>query len=320
MLSILAFMHTPIMLILYHRKLTQCLLCIFLMLPVFFCCAEDTAPQGVLQVTYTSTKGAYYAARESYFIELLTLALEKSGEPYEMQPIEMIHHTQGRSVAFLQSGAYSIYWLNTNTQLEQELLPIRIPLYKGLIGWRLLLIRETQKEMFNHIDTLTDLQKLIALQGNDWPDTLTLKNNNFSVKTSAGYYNLFRMLNSRRGDFFPRGITEIWGELESYPELNLAVDTHIALRYPAAYYLFVNKNNPRLKNAVEKGLNIAVADGSFNKIFIKYFGAIIKKAELEKRKIFFLANPSMPAETPLDRKELWFSVDDFNKKTLGMER
>lgn len=96
------------------------------------------------------------------------------------------------------------------------------------------------------------------------------------------------MLAGSRGDFFPRGITEIWGELASYPNENLAVDEHIALRYPAAYYFFVNKKSIHLKKAVEKGLNIAISDGSFDAIFQKNIGKYIKAAKFNQRKIFSL--------------------------------
>lgn len=288
-------------------------LCVFLALPSLICQGANQVPEKTLEIIYPNTVSAYYAEKERYLTELLLLALEKSGTPYTARSVKMIHHSQSRSVSFLQSGMYSVYWLNTSIELEKELLPIRIPLYKGLIGWRLLLVRETQKNEFSNISTLADLKKFTALQADDWPDTAILKDNGFSLKTSTGYYNLFRMLSSKRGDFFPRGITEIWNELDSYENENLTVDKHIALHYSAAYYFFVNKSNMPLKKAIEKGLNIAIADGSFNQIFMRHTGNSIKKAVLENKKIFSLRNPNMPPETPFNREELWFSVSDFNK-------
>lgn len=296
----------------FFSRLARNLFCLALLCA--YCLTLKAAQEKPIQVVYSKNEGAYYIERERYFIELLTLALEKSGEPYEMRSIDAINHSESRSVSFLQSGTYNIHWLNTRTALEQLLSPIRIPLYKGLIGWRTLLIRRAETDKFANISTLEALKKLVVLQGEDWPDTPILEDNGFSLKTSISHFNLFLMLASKRGDFFPRGITEIWGDLASYPKEDLIVDEHIALHYPAAFYFFVNKKSIRLKKAVEKGLNIAISDGSFDAVFQKHIGKYITAAKLSQRKIFSLEHTKMPTETPYNRSELWFSVKEIENQ------
>lgn len=305
------------MILIFNNNSKTLLLFIYLCLGFCFSAKGATTPStkdNILNIDVVSFKQEHFSKRSQYFIEIMKLALDKSGQEYNINSITLAPHTEKRSVAFIKSKTYSIHWLNTRHSYEEELLPIRIPLFKGLIGLRLLLIREADKNKFSRINTLNELRQLVTLQGDDWKDTTILRKNGFSLKTSTTFENLFRMLAHKRGDLFPRGIAEIQEELDTFPNLNLAVNENIALYYPAAYYFFVSKDNIQLKNIVEKGLNAAIADGSFDEIFMKYFGNVIQQANLKNRTVFHLENPSMPDETPLNRKELWISINDFQKK------
>ena len=64
---------------------------------------------------------------------------------------------------------------------EQALLAIRIPLFKGLIGTRLLLINATDQPRFDQITGGAQLRVLHAGQGHDWPDTDILLHNGYAV-------------------------------------------------------------------------------------------------------------------------------------------
>lgn len=291
-----------------QKSLWLALYCMLLLCATSSLADENTSNTDILEVNIAKFKEGHFSKRSRYFVDLITLALQKSGEPYKINFVSIAPHTERRSIAFLKSGTYSIHWLNTRKKYEEELLPIRIPLFKGLIGLRLLLINESDIDIFENITNVAELKKLITLQGSDWQDTIILRENNFTLKTSTTFSNLFRMLSHKRGDFFPRGIAEIWEELETHPNLNLVVDNSLALYYPAAYYYFVAKGNIRLKNAIELGLNIAISDGSFDELFMQYSGKFIQPAHLKNRRVFFLNNPNMPEATPFDRKELWFPI------------
>jgi hypothetical protein len=116
----------------------------------------------------------------------------------------------------------------------------------------------------------------------------------------ARYENLFKMLMKKRFGFFPRGINEAWNELNSkgktYPDL--AVEKYLALYYPFPIYFFVNKNKPELAQKIEHGLEIALEDGSFKKLFFEYHDTIIKQANLNDRIVFRLTNPILPKGSP----------------------
>lgn len=273
--------------------------------------AKEIVNLGIIK--HTRHKHEYLAERESYFIDLLDMALRKSQANYQLQAIYVEPHSEYRGAQYLINGKYDVHWLNTTTQLERDLIPIRIPLFKGIIGWRLFLIREADLEKFAQIKTVDDLKQYVALQGYSWPDTQVLRHNGFTVDTATGLFSLLRMLEHKRGDFLPRSITEAWAEIDSFSTMDIAVERHLILHYPEAYYFFVQKKDLALAKAIENGLNLAIEDGSFDQMFWPYFQEAIEKTRLDSRLVLSIPNPVLPAETPLDDARLWFSIPDLPK-------
>jgi len=117
------------------------------------------------------------------------------------------------------------------------------------------------------------------------------------------------MLKLKRFDYFPRGINEAWNEIDkkgvNYPEL--MVEERTALYYPYPVYYFVNKENRELAARIEKGLKIALADGSFKDLFFESHSEIINKANLDDRIIFKLQNPTLPEGTPEPDTSWWLN-------------
>ena len=79
---------------------------------------------------------------DEYPIQLLSLALDQTGVNYQLKHSEN-SLTKGKALDRLQDNReINIVWGMTNSQRENELLHISIPIFKVLIGWRLLLIRQ----------------------------------------------------------------------------------------------------------------------------------------------------------------------------------
>ena len=194
----------------------------------------------------------------------------------------------------------------TSKEREAHLLPVRIPIYKGLIGWRIGLVREVDAERFASVRTLADLRALTLGQGHDWPDTEILRGNGLSVYGVDDYESLFRMLRQGRFDYFPRSVLEIWQERDRHAGQGLVVEPHLLLRYPAVAYYFVNRRNTALARVIERGLERALADGSFDQLFLKFYGPSLEAARLDQRTIIDLSNPLLPSDTPLSRDAFWY--------------
>lgn len=265
--------------------------------------ATQAQPQ-VLRVIYGSPLAGVENFNQVYQLRLLKAALDASGQPYELIPAGR-DLVQSRLLKEIAAKRIDIYWSMTSTERERLLLPIRIPLDKGLNGWRLLLVAKTQQDVFNKVQSLADLSKYVLLQGHDWPDTQILKFNGLIVDTSQHPAQLFDMLRKGRAVGFPRSVVEISAEMnEHQPEL--AIDPHLVLYYPSAVYFFVNKANQPLANAVERGLQRLQASGQFEQMFWQEYGAALKQANLPGRVMLSMRNPDLPLLTPLDNKSLWY--------------
>jgi hypothetical protein len=250
--------------------------------------------------------------RGEFGLQLLELALDKAGGHYRVELSES-RMQQSRAIVELQSATGRVDVVGTMTTMERErmLLPVRIPITRGLIGWRLGLVRADRKDMLRGVGRLADLNRFTSVQGHDWPDLQILRASGLTVYPAAVYNGMFGMLNAGRIDWAPRSLNEIWAEEGRHPEL--AIDPHIALHYPAADYFFVNRRNPALAEEIRRGLETALADGSFDQLFYLYFGSLIRRAKLDQRVLIHLPNPLLPPATPLARKELWFTPDDLKR-------
>lgn len=246
-----------------------------------------------------------------YLVEVMKLAIQRSGVRYELVESRQAM-VQGRVMRELAEGGGDpdLAWAMTSPEREAQLLPIRVPVDRGLIGCRLAFVRAADAERWRDVRGLADLARDVAGQGHDWPDTEILRANGLRVQTSSRYETLFEMLRLGRIDYFPRSVIEIDDEAATPLAHDLVIEPHVMLRYPAASYLFVRPNRPRLAADLERGLEAAVADGSFQRLFQRHFGDLIARHGLARRVTLPLHNPLLPAATPLQRPALWLSLDD----------
>ncbi|HEY4082542.1 MAG TPA: transporter substrate-binding domain-containing protein [Burkholderiaceae bacterium] len=248
--------------------------------------------------------------RNFYQVELLALALRLGaapGDQYRMEPANLPSMQQIRVVEELKRGELvDVMWTVTSIERENDLLPIRIPLAGGTAGWRIALVRAADVDRFADIKTLRELRKVQMAQGHDWPDLKILRSNGIPVQASTQYQSLFRMLASGRFDYFPRSLDEIWGEQREHADMKLVVEPHIALHYASASYYFVNRRNTALAEAIRRGLEKTLADGSYDRLIEKYFGDMLRRARLSERTVIEMENPVLPPQTPLKRTELWY--------------
>ncbi len=192
---------------------------------------------------------------------------------------------------------------------EKKYLPIRFPITKGLNGWRISLVNKNNINLFQNITSLTDFKKLIPGQHYTWSDSEIFSSNAITVMEGSSIDGLYSMLEKERFNYFPRSILEIDQDLADHNNLDIMIEPHIIIHYPIAYYFYVCKENNVLANDIEQGLEMALADGSFDEIFFKFHGEYIKKIQQSNRRVFKLNNSILPEKTPLNRKELWL---DFN--------
>jgi hypothetical protein len=248
-----------------------------------------------------------------YSVKMIQLALKHIDKKYKLV-VGKEPYSQSKIMEEVANGNLELFWNSSNAEKEEEFIPIRICLYKGLLGNRIFIINKNSQGKFDQVKTLDDLKKLTIGQGKSWADTKILESNGFKVVTANKYESLFFMVDGGRFDAFSRGVHEPFGELEAHPDLkDLAVEKHLMVSYRMPFYLFVGKQNKLLAKDLEAGLEAAIADGSFDQTFFgdQSVQDVLAKADMKNRKSFFLDNPTLHKATPLDRKELW-----FNPKTI----
>lgn len=251
---------------------------------------------------------------EVYARGLLQLALSKLPESYKVQ--ETVPNTsEERMVSMLMDNQLDVVWYATTNELEEKLQPIRIPIYRGLLGYRVLMIKKGTQHKFNGIKTLSDLRRVSLGQGHFWADTNVLTANSLNVVRVLKYEGLFYMLDGDRFDAFPRGAHEPWSEMQRYPDLALEVEQNLLLSYTNPFYFFVNKTNTKLAQDIERGLRLAIEDGSFDAYFFNdpTVKDVMTKANLKNRTLIKLDNPGLPKNTPVDDASLWFNPYTFNE-------
>ena len=242
--------------------------------------------------------------------EILRTALKKTVPEYGPYILKSsgVRMNEARYLAQLRAGEIvNVMWSSTSVEKEKEFLTIRIPLRKGILGFRVALIAKNKQARIDEVKTVEDLRRLSVGQGVGWGDVKLYQENGIPVG-QADYDSLFKMTAAGRFDLFPRGIGEIFPEYARYAAGNpdLRIEKNLLIYYPWPYYFFFNRRDAALRDRVEAGLRKMLADGSFDAIFWKYNGKAIEEANLKGRRVIRLKNDLLPKETPLDNPALWF--------------
>jgi ABC-type amino acid transport substrate-binding protein len=287
-----------------------------LLLAAALCLAAGVAG-ATTSLVYPLTNVDDMDSRYDYDWAVLRVAMEKTVPrfgPFELQQSTHVMSWQ-RIAQELQHpvGRINVFARSTSPELEKQFIPVRLPIDRGLLGYRMFLVREADLPRFAAVRTLGDLRKLRAGQGKDWIDVPILRNGGITVIEGSTYRGLFAMLDAGRFDFFSRGIDEAGREFQerraTYP--NMALEPTLLLQYPLPLYFFLRRDaeGKLLAQRIEAGMEMMIKDGSLNALFQKYKGESIRSGALHKRRVLHLDNPHLPPETPLSRAELWFNPE-----------
>jgi hypothetical protein len=252
--------------------------------------------------------------RYQYDWTVLRTALDKTRSsfgPYELREADYPMVQSRVEYEMLNSeGRINILVRSTSVDLEKRFLPIRIPVDRGILGYRILLVRGADLPRFAAVRTLDDLRKFRIGQGKGWSDVPILRSAGFEVVEGDSYEGLFSMLTAERFDVFSRSINEALSEYDKQHQNHptMAVEPTLLLHYSLPRYFFVRRDaqGEKLAKRIESGLEIMLRDGSLSALFFQFKGEQIRQAGLDKRIVFNIPNPLLPPETPLARTELWY--------------
>jgi hypothetical protein len=269
--------------------------------------AASPAPAELL-VRYTPNFPIY-----EYRWKLLQLALDHtkaSDGPFRLEPYDdKGEMTQGRTMVLLEHGDLDVLTFGSNAEREAKLRPVRVDILRGMLGYRVMMIRDGDQSRFAGLDEETFRNNITLGFNSQWADLEILRSNGYKVVTTPGYDNLFAMLAAGRFDAFPRGLNEIDMELEAqrkhYPVL--AEEKSLALYMDYPVYYWVRKDNTVLADRIARGLQLAMTDGSFKRLFQTYYSKEINDIQHDHRKVFRLKNPLLPPDTQATDTSWWWA-------------
>lgn len=260
---------------------------------------------------------AYYHAGHRRFIEeTLVMALDKVGVTAHLVYAKTDFSRKRMLQELIKGENLQVVSHAPTAGWEEKLITIRIPLHKGLQGYRLFAINKKDADTLAAVETLEQLKQLPTGSGLQWASTEALQTSGFRVITAEGLGSLYEMLRLGRIVTFGRGVFEIFNEIGDYDRGrgDLVVEQTLCLFVPLPVYFFVSPQYPELARQIENGLKLMIADGTFEAHFRKYHLEAVMRARLDQRKVFTIANPNLSALTPLDEPSYWFDPKDYRSE------
>ncbi|MBV8660192.1 MAG: hypothetical protein JO142_20430 [Burkholderiales bacterium] len=250
--------------------------------------------------------------RFTYYWDLLAAALKATDTPRSTIVAQATDREMSLARAeseVASGGMLDVMARTTSQSLESHLLPIRIPLDKGLTGFRIFAVREDMQASFSAVNNLDDLRKLRIGLGRSWADVPILRNAGLTVVEGEDYAGLFRMLRAGRFDGLSRGVNEIGEELRQQGDATpkLVMERHLLLYYPLPRYFFVSRTpqGQALAARITEGLRRLEASGEFEQRYRAYKKAVLANLALHGRTLIRIPNPTLSPETPLGDASAW---------------
>lgn len=258
---------------------------VLLLIAVFYSAVSASATR---QITYPQPEDGI-DKRQDFALEVLEKILSGYQDKYQLTQSDYPAQ-QDRALLLLNESLLDVVWTGASKHREEHYRAIRIPIQKGLLGWRLFLVNKDNAELLKSVESSQQLRLFSIGLGGGWPDVALFSDNGFVVHTTTSYDALFHMLQKRRFQLFPRSVMEIWGEYESYKHFDIAVEPHVIVRYPYANFFFVNKQDETLALDIEAGFKAIIDSGEYETLFQATYQDVLKRSRFSERKIMTLKN------------------------------
>jgi len=251
--------------------------------------------------------------RNRYAWTLLAAALDHTRDrygDYSLTASDIIDERPNAYTLMTGEGGITVSVFTPRAAYDGKLIPVRIPIDRGMLGLRVLLIHAADQKIYNQVRTLADLRRIRFGALAPWVDVTILRNAGLSVVTGSSFDGLFKMLVAGRFDAFSRGYGEATAELAQRRQdlPGIVIESHLLFRIPMPVYFWFADSEAGRRRAVRvrEGLLAMIDDGSFDTLFRAEFGPIVERLNSEHRRIIDIANPLLGPDEPLDDDRLWF--------------
>ena len=241
-------------------------------------------------------------ARQNYEAALLEACLEVTDLEYGLvqTQVDNTDYPNAEDEAnIFASGADILVTVAGNIKFkDKQKLVIPQPLTKGLLGYRLLLVRDESLTKFAQINTPQQLQTLSIGIPETWADAALFRHNQYKVIEQGTLDDVFLLLKKGVFDYVALGVNEIEEIFEHRiaPLGGISIEPSLMLYYAFPLVFYVHARNNILAERIDKGLKMIIANGEHDTLFSDYHGDVAQRLNLQNRNMFTLKNPMLPPE------------------------
>lgn len=261
-------------------------------------------------------------ALNEYFLGQLELALQKSEStfgPYQLAQVQPSMYQSSALSALKKRNKVNVVWTTFSEERGAHAKAIRFDLLRGLNNFKLIVHSERSKRVFNAVEKVEDLIPMTGLQGHDWPDTYSLRQNGLRIKNDFLFQDIVSKVALSENFYYLSNVLSYKEPLGAHSNL-LHANTGVLIYFESPINFFVNKSSSTLALRIEQGLETAFEDGSFERLLHSFLAdnRSFKSLSLDTRKVIQLARFPRKNEKVLDRQG---SIDSLSelielKKTI----
>lgn len=180
---------------------------------------------------------------------------------------------------------------------DKPTIKLNSPICKGLLGHRILIIREQDQPTFHNINS-NKLKSLIAGIPATWADAELFRANGYRVLEQGTLPETLKLLSDKKCDYVSLGANEVESIYQEHTNsLNgLVIEKSIVLYYPLPLVFYVHPDKAQLAQLLDDKLQEHMLSGKFDSLFNQHFGDVVRSIGLEHRKAINLVNKELPPE------------------------
>jgi len=263
--------------------------------------SADSGPQSQSLTRVDFWNGNRSAARQVYereVLEAVLAATEEAMGPWEIAETLDDYPGDEESRVFSAQRHDLFVTIAGNQKFQDgDMIVVSHPMTRNLLGYRIPIIREQDADTFAAIAAEDELQALRHGIPETWSDAEIFRRNGYTVVEEGRFDDIFQRLEDGRIDYSAFGANEILGVFDNRAskQAGLTIDDHLLMFYPFPLVFYVNPKRPELASRIESGMLEIAASGRLDEIFNRHYGDIVERLGLERRTLFILHNPFVPA-------------------------
>ena len=178
---------------------------------------------------------------------------------------------------------------------KDDKISVNIPISKGILGYRIAIVRQTDADLFAEADSakIKQLKNGVPIS---WSDAVIFRENGYRVVENGNFGDILKRLENNEFDYTAFGANEVINIYETKAPEGLFIDNHVIFHYPFPLVFYINPNKEKLAERIKIGLKNIKKNGTLDSLFNAHYGELTERLNLRQRKILKLHNPMVPPE------------------------